>query len=179
MNESKPTPARKATLGAIAIALTFIVLYAATMLPTGRLAAYFLASVFVAGVTCENMPLTAFIAYIGTSALAFMILPDKFALLPYIGFLGWYGVVKYLLERKLKGVVLWAAKFLVFNASAVVLVLVYRQLISILFTFPVQLPLWIVILILEGAFICYDVLYSMVANFYFHSIRSRILQNKK
>ena len=89
---------QKLTLGAMICALTLLCLYAVTILPVGRIALYFLSSVFIYALTCERAYLSALTSFMATSALAFLLLPEKTSFYAYVGLLGHYGIFKIVID---------------------------------------------------------------------------------
>ena len=61
--EKRMPPARRAALGGVVTALTVASLYLAAMLPAGRAAWYFVASLLVAALLCEGEPLLATLCF--------------------------------------------------------------------------------------------------------------------
>ena len=95
----KLSPAKQITLSAMCIALTVLSLYAAAVLPTMRIACYFLSSVFVYILCAEQAYLSAFLVYAASVALGLLLLPSKAALIPYALLLGHYGIFKTFLDE--------------------------------------------------------------------------------
>lgn len=75
-------------------ALGVLCLYAAAVLPTGRVALYFLASLFVYVPAAESAYLGAVGVYLATGVLSLLILPSRAAAAPYIVLLGHFGIFK-------------------------------------------------------------------------------------
>ena len=70
------SPAKKLTIGAMVCALTLLFLYAATVLPTMRIACYFLSAIFVYALSYEGAYASAILSFLATAALAFFLLPN-------------------------------------------------------------------------------------------------------
>lgn len=177
---SRITAAQKLTLGAMTTALTLLALYAASMLPTGRVACYFLSSVFVYTLCSERAYLSAFAAFLATAILAFFILPDRTALLPYVFLLGHYGIVKTWLECTLKDqVIIWVLKLFYCNIFTGLGIFSAIRLLNvdILALLP-QLADWLLVLLAEVAFVTYDVIFTVAARLYDARIRRAILPRR-
>ena len=86
--------AKLISLGAMCTALGVLCLYAAAVLPTGRVALYFLASLFVYVPAAEGAYLGAVGVYLATGVLSLLILPSRAAAAPYIVLLGHFGIFK-------------------------------------------------------------------------------------
>ncbi|MDK2800594.1 MAG: hypothetical protein PWQ70_2213 [Clostridiales bacterium] len=141
----------------------------ASILPTNRLSFYALSSMFVLAMVIEFGATSAAITYLSTTLLALFIIPDKLMIIPYFLFFGYYGIVKYFIE-KLNNIVLeWVIKILVFNASMYV---VYLIAINILFeNIDTRFPIWITVLLGQIAFIVYDYGYSIATGYYKNRLR--------
>ena len=87
------------TLGGILTALTAIVLYLTIVIPTNTLALLTLASVMVPIALMRTNLKTAWVVYIASTLVAFLLIPSNTALM-YCLFFGCYGIVKYFIERK-------------------------------------------------------------------------------
>ena len=90
----KLSGAKLISLGAMCTALGVLCLYAAAVLPTGRVALYFLASLFVYVPAAESAYLGAVGVYLATGVLSLLILPSRAAAVPYIVLLGHFGIFK-------------------------------------------------------------------------------------
>ena len=86
--------AKLISIGAMCTALGVLCLYAAAVLPTGRVALYFLASLFVYVPAAEGAYLGAVGVYLATGVLSLLILPSRAAAVPYIVLLGHFGIFK-------------------------------------------------------------------------------------
>ena len=84
----------RVSLTAMFAALTLITLYLAAILPTGRLAFYFISSIFVSALLVERQPLMAFCLYVAVSGLGLLIVPNLSMVLPYALLFGHYGIGK-------------------------------------------------------------------------------------
>ena len=154
---------KQVALGAMCIALTVLCLYAASVLPTMRIACYFLSSVFVYVLCAEQAYMTALLIFAASGGICFLLVPDKTALLPYVFLLGHFGIFRSFLSVHLKDPV---ASLLVrllycnlFFALALLLaVFVLRFDITQL---ELPLPLWAVVPILQAVFLAFDLLYNV------------------
>jgi uncharacterized membrane protein len=162
----------KTALGGILLALTVLVLYAESLAPAGRLSLFALSSFFVSIIIMETGLKAGWLFYIGTSLLSFFIVPDKLGLLPYFMFFGLYGLIKCYAEKTKNRTGEYLLKLIFFNLN---LALAYF-LASALFMAQVRikLSLWLVIPILETAFIVYDYVYSIFIQVYRDRIRKAL-----
>ena len=180
MTMLKLSPTKQITLGAMCIALTVLSLYAAAVLPTMRIACWFISSVFVYILCAEQAYFSALLVYAASTALAFLILPSRMALIPYAFLLGHYGIFKTFLDERLGdrfvGSLLKLLYCNLFFALAVLLaVFVMKYDLSAL-TLPV--PLWAVVPLLQIAFLLYDFLYFTCQKFYLAHIRNAVIPRR-
>lgn len=168
------------TLGAMVIALTLLSLYAAAALPAGNLAFYFLSSVFIYVLTSEKAYLSAFVCFIATSALAFLILPDKTTVFYYVILIGHYGILYTFVDSHVNSKFFRIMCRLLY-CDIFALIGVYL-LQNVLFLGPVALPgwlpIWLAVLIGQAAFIAVDFLYRVCIQIYQSRIRSSMIPRR-
>ncbi|MGI6528040.1 MAG: hypothetical protein ACOX25_11880 [Caldicoprobacterales bacterium] len=167
--DNKPSRSKAIALSGIFLALTVLVLYAESLVPTGRLSLYALSSLFVSVIVIEAGIQAGWLFYLGSSLLAFIAVPDKLGLFPYYTFFGLYGIIKYYTEKAAGRVAEYLMKYAFFNLSLVLTWLLARAVL--LGNLEVKLPLWIVIIGLESAFIIYDLVYTLFIQTYRERIR--------
>lgn len=172
---------KQITLGAMVVSLTVLMLYAASVLPTGKLACYFTASLFVYTLAREGVYLTAVLAYIASSLLAFMLIPDKLSLLPFFALLGHFGIYKafaiaHIRDRFIRFVtyLIYCTAFTAFGALAAFYLLDF----NILQNLPFGLSLYMALLLLEAVFALYVALFHICRRFYENRIRSSLIPRK-
>lgn len=160
--------ARSLSYAALMTALSFVFLSLASFSPTGKLACYAIATVFLAAVVIESGILSAFLCYMSVSLLAVFLLPNKTFCLPYILFLGYYPIVKSLLEKKISSpAVCLGTKLLCGNAAFFVLWGIGKLFLnSSAFTGSFFL-LWCGANVL---FVIYDIVFSQLIAFYLKTI---------
>lgn len=141
-------------------ALNVLCLYAASALPVGRIPFLFLASVFICILTSEKAYLSALIAYAASGILAYWFVPDKLPALAYIMLLGHYGITRAALKRMQSRLLPALIKLFycdIFAAAGLYLLyVVFAQSLPL----PAAIPVWVLVLVAQVAFILYDVLYG-------------------
>ncbi len=164
------------SLGAMCTALGVLCLYAAAVLPTGRAALYFMASLLVYVPAAEGAYLGAAAVYAATGALSLLLLPNRAAAAPYILLLGHYGIFKTWFDSVMPDrVVQSAVKVLYCDAFAVLSAFAAIRLFGLDMTeLSLRLPVWAVILAMQAAFFAYDKLYWVCQRFYDERIRPHI-----
>jgi len=160
---------KRIALNGILGAFAVICLVLATVLPTNRIALYALSSFFVAVSIIESGVKSGWIFYTATSMLAFILVPNKLGVIPYVIFFGIYGIVKFYIEKLDKIVPEYVIKFVFFNICAGIAALTARQLFSINLT--VAPPWWVIVIALEIIFFMYDFVYTLFIRYYEEKLR--------
>ena len=163
------------------VALTVLALYAASVLPSGKLACYFLASLFVYALSFEGAYTAAFLSYVASSLLAFLLIPDKLSLLPFFALLGHFGIFKAFAQAHMRDRFIRFVAYLIYctvftgiGALGAFYLLGFNLLESI----PFGLPVYLAILILEAMFAAYAALFLVCQRFYENRIRNSLLSKK-
>ena len=168
--------AHRVSLTAMFAAMSLLFLYLAAVLPTMRLAMFFLSSIFIMGLILEEEIGLAFLMYIAVSALGLLfLLPHIVYVLPYVIFFGHYGIGKYYIETRIKDkVVGYIIKLLYYNVA---LVLIYLLAQAALKEMLDALPIWALLLFAEAAFVIFDYLFTKVTAYYFNNIRRYLMKD--
>lgn len=164
----------------MAVALTVLSLFSASVLPWSKIACCFLSSVFVYVLATEGLYTFALLSYLASAALAYLLLPDKSPCYAYIALLGHYGIFKTFIDRKMKDKVLRFI-FKLMYCNAFTLISIFLVCFIMKMDLSVMLPdwkLWIILAALQAAFIGFDLLYSLCCRFYDTVIRNAILPRR-
>ncbi len=164
------------TIGAMCTALSVLCLYAAAVLPSGKVTLYFIASLFVYVPAAEGAYLDAVTVYIATSLIALLILPTQSAAVPYAVLLGHFGIFKTWFDSVMPDrVVQSAVKVLYCDLFMALGVFIGIKLFNLnLADKTLTVPVWAVVLLTQAAFFAYDKLYWMCQRIYDERIRSYI-----
>ena len=167
MNKSK-----QISFGAMITILSIILMYMTSFVPTAKIFLVSLSSFLTAVLIIEVGVSTALLSFLSTSILGIILIPNKLLLIPYITFLGYYGVIKLYIERLDKLILEWIINIVIFNAA---LYINYILLISV-FSEKLKLPFSIILVILglQILFIIYDYTFSMFIQYYRDRIRRYI-----
>lgn len=160
---------RNVSVTSLLIALTVVLLYLASLIPSARIAAAAVAGLMTAAAVIECGILSAVACFACSSILAILLLPLKSVALLYILFFGHYPIIKSLIERLDKRALEWVIKLVVFNAS---LTLVYF-LWKLGFMPDIDLEAWIISLLYAAGnfiFVLYDIAFSALAGQYIERI---------
>ncbi len=170
--KSNSLDTKKIALNGILGALAVICLLLATILPTNRLSFYALSSFFIAISIIESGARAGWGFYLASCLLALIIVPDKLGIVPYAIFFGPYGLVKYYIEKLDKIIIEYILKFIYFNISAGIAVLAVSRLFG--FEMSLKLPWWLLIIALEIVFFIYDIVYTLIINYYREKLKPRL-----
>lgn len=170
--KSNSRDVRKIALSGILMALTVIVLYAATVVPTNRLSLYAISSFFVSVVVMEYGAKSGWLFFAATGLLALAVVPAKLELIPYFIFFGVYGIIKYYIESLNRLALEYGLKLLFFNVSIGAAALLVKEFF--LSSIKTDFPWLIVILAGEVVFIVYDYAYTLIIRYYREKIRKHI-----
>lgn len=164
MGERQKSSASKVATGGLLLALTVIFIYLGSVLPTGRLSLYALSSFTVSIIIIEFKAGYGWIFYAATCLLAFILVPDKTAVVPYAAFFGIYGIMKYYIEKIREKWFGYALKMIFFNLAAAAAILFIRGFLLQEIGFDLQL--WLIVVLLEVIFVIYDIIYSSFIKLY-------------
>jgi hypothetical protein len=162
----------KIALGGICLALTIIFMFAGSIVPGVELTLFALSSFFTAIMIIETGLSGGVIFYLAASILGFIIAPDKLAIVPYIGLFGYYGIVKFLIEKVHSATLQISFKVIFFAAVLTAGVIGFKELLMS----AVDLPDVSGILIILGGILMmmlYDYIYTLVINYYFRRIKNK------
>ena len=162
---------RAVTLSAMLSALCVVLLFIASVFPTGQLGLVAAASLFVAAAVIEIGIGSGVSVFIISSILGMLIVPNKTAALLFVMFFGYYPVIKELSGRVRGIAIQWMIKLIVFNASLTLTFFMIKELF-IAFT---SRPLGMALLYAAGnaVFILFDYGYSKLILFYKERIHKR------
>jgi hypothetical protein len=179
--------AHRVSLTAMFASMSLLFLYLASVLPTARLAMYFLSSVFIMGLILEEEIGLAFLMYVAVSLMGLLLMPGGLVfMLPYALFFGHYGIGKYYLEMRIKDkIIRYILKLLYYNVALALMYLLVSVTVTgtldaldaTVGTALASLPIWALIPILEVAFVLYDYLFTKVVAYYFNNIRRFLMKD--
>jgi len=168
----------KIALGGICLALTIIFMFAGSIVPGIELTLFALSSFFTAVMILETGLGGGVIFYLAAVILGFILAPDKLAIIPYIGLFGYYGIVKYLIEKANSAALQIGLKVIFFGAVLAVGVIGFKEVLMS----AVDLPDVSGVLLVLGGIIMmmvYDYIYTMVINFYLRRFKGKGIDDFK
>ena len=169
----KRTDTTKLAVSALCLALTVAALVGASLIPGTEMTFYAIAGLFSGVVIMENGLKGGALVYVGALILSFILVPNKFAILPYGLFFGLYGFVKYFTEKISAAwaqIVVQIVFFGVISAASL-------KFFKGLFLGNIELPdMPMAIIIIGGVimFLLYDYIFTLAVNIY----RKRIQREK-
>ena len=169
--------AHRVSLTAMFASMSLLFLYLASVLPSGRIAMFFLSSVFVMGLVLEEEIGLAFLMFATVSLVSLLLMPNQLRVIPYVLFFGHYGIGKYYIETRFKDkIVRYIIKLLYYNVA---LVLMYLLATEVLFedVLSLDIPFWLIIILAELAFAVYDFAFTKVTGYYFNNIRRKLMKD--
>ena len=160
-------------MGGIFLALTLIFLFAASFVPGVELTLFACASFFTAFMLLETGAGGAVLLYAAASILGFFLLPNKLAIIPYVFLFGYYGILKYYIEKLHSAAAQIACKAILFAGLLTAGLLGFKAILASSVTLP-DYPM--AILIAGGTLLMmlYDFIYTYVINFYCARIKSHM-----
>lgn len=168
MNKSKDM-----SLGAMITVLSIILLYMTTVILTTRIFLVSLSSFLIAILIIEVGVRTALLSFVATSLLSIVLVPNKILLIPYISFLGYYGIIKSYIESLDNIFLEWIIKLIVFNIASILNYLFLTNVIGI--NLKVPFSIGFLIIVLQVLFVIYDYVFSMFISYYNTKLRKYIL----
>ena len=156
---------RYITVTAMLTALTVVLLYISSIIPTGRIGMSAIAGLIAAAAVIECGVSAGVACFVTSSILALVLLPQKSTAILYLLFFGYYPILKSLFERQKKRAVEWTLKIVLLNAALTVSYLLWRYG----FLPDISFGAWQIILIYIFAnigFIIYDMGFSRLAFYY-------------
>ncbi len=171
----------RVSLTAMFASMSLLFLYLASVLPSGRIAMFFLSSIFVMGLVLEEEIGLAFLMFAAVSLLSLPLLPNPYLVIPYVLFFGHYGIGKFYIETHFRDkVVRYIIKLLYYNVALVLIYLLIdladEDLLDTLISFD-KIAIWILIPLAELAFVVYDYAFTKVTGYYFNNIRRKLMKD--
>lgn len=172
----------KVSMGGVVAALCLVLMLLTSVIPFGTYAFPAFAGILLVLLVFNLGYPYAFAVYIITAVLSFLLVADKEAALLFAVFLGYYPIVKGLIERLKSKVWQYVIKLLLFNATMIGAFYIGTSLLSIpkesFNIFGVYLP-WLFLIIGNGVFIVYDLCITRLVTIYLIKWHNRLNKNTK
>ena len=178
MEKKKLPLSRRLSLGAMVAALTLLFLYASEVLTGFRFLCAALSGFFMVVLVQEDLFGTAWLSFLVVTLLGFLLCPDRMSWFMYVALIGHYGIVRRFFQ-----------KFITVPAVRSLFTVLYCNLgaalglwaiytiagVDVLKMLP-DIPVVVLILIVEAVFFLLDVLFEAAANMYQQRVRRFRLQ---
>ena len=178
MEKKKLPLSRRLSLGAMAAALSLLFLYASEVLTGFRFLCAALSGFFIVVLTQEDLFGTAWLCFFTVATLGFVLCPDRMSWFLYVTLIGHYGIVRRFFQ-----------KFITVPSIRSIFTVLYCNLgtamglwaiyavagVDVLKMIP-DIPIVVLILIVEAVFFLLDILFEIAANLYQKRIRRFLLR---
>lgn len=156
--------------GGIIVALSVLSLYCTSLIPSNTITFLTIASYFIPICIIRSNVKNSILVYLATIALSFFIVPTTYVVM-YALFFGIYGIVKYFIERLNNITLELILKFVYFNISLFVVILILKYIVG---SFVIKIPFWLLILLAQPFFFIYDYALTLLISFYIKKIHFKI-----
>ena len=165
-------------LGGICLALTVIFMFAGSIVPGIELTLFAVSSLFTAVMIMESGVKGGVIMYGAAVLLGLVLIPNKLALIPYAFFFGYYGILKYFVEKLHSGILQIIIKAAFFAAVLCIGLIGFKELLLGSIHLPAY-PVWLLIIAGILMLLVYDYIYTLLINFYLKRVKNRGADNIK
>lgn len=172
----------KVSLGGVIGALSLVLMLTTSIIPFGTYAFPAFAGMLLICIVFEMGYSWAFLVYTVVSLMSLILLSDKEAALYYVIFLGFYPVLKGLIEKIGNKVLQYIVKILIFNVCIISAFYISIFLLSIpkesFNIFGIYLP-WVFLILGNITFVLYDMCVTRIVTLYILKFRKFIVKNNK
>lgn len=168
----------KIAIGGIVSALSLVVMLLSAVFPFAEYTCPALAGILLIALVLEFNKRTAFLAFVAIGVLALFIVPNKEAVALFIGFLGYYPILKSKLEQPKSRVLEWVLKVGIFNIAVLIsyFVVIYlfgmTQVLDDMQQFA-QYGVLILLGLANVAFVVYDFALTQLIALYLQRIKPK------
>ena len=178
MEKKKLSLSRRVSLGAMVAALTLLFLYASEVLTGFRFLCAALSGFFIVILAQEDLFGTAWLCFLAVSILGFILCPDRMSWFLYVTLIGHYGIVRRFFQKYIT-VPPVRSVFMVLYCNlgtALGLWAIYTVAgVNVLDMLP-DIPIVVLVLIVEAAFFLLDILFEAATNLYLKNVRRFLLR---
>lgn len=165
----KNLKAKDLALGGILTSLTIIVLFINILIPINTFAILTISSCFVPIAIIRSNVRVGIFVYIASSIIGFFLVPLDI-MIPFILYFGIYGLVKFYIE-KLRNMPLEILLKLSF--SNIMLILGYILFTKFIAPINLNIPIWILIILAQIAFLIFDYALTLIITFYISKFHNK------
>ena len=178
MEQKKLSLSRRLSLGAMVAALTLLFLYASEVLTGFRFLCAALSGFFIVILVQEELFGTAWLCFLAVSILGFLLCPDRRSWFLYVALIGHYGIVRQFFRKYITVPVVRSIFTVLYCnlGTALGLWAMYKVAgVNVLDLLP-DIPVVVLILIVEAVFFLLDVLFEAASNMYAKKVRRFLLR---
>ncbi len=178
MERKQLSLSRRLSLGAMAAALTLLFLYASEVLTGFRFLCAALSGFFIVVLVQEELFGTAWLCFLAVSIMGFILCPDRMSWFMYVALIGHYGIVRQFFRKYITVPAVRSLFTVLYCNLGTVLGLwaMYTVAgVNVLTMLP-DIPIVVLILIVEAVFFLLDVLFEAASNMYAKKVRRFLLK---
>lgn len=166
----------KIALGGIIAALSVVLMFLTGLIPFLTYALPAVAGVLLTLTVIEINKKWSFFIFAAISILSLLVVPDKEAAMMYVGFFGYYPIIKSVLECKLPKALEWVLKLVIFNAAVILSYCIIIYVFGIPLDELQEYGKYSLLILLGGAnivFLLYDYCLTKMIDLYLSKWQSR------
>lgn len=179
MKKKGLTASYKIALGGVFAALAIVSMVISNIVPIAIYACPALAGIMLIPIVIEISKGWAVCVYAAVSLLSIFLIADKEAALCFVAFFGFYPILKAVFEQRLKPMLCWIFKILLFSVCMSVVFFLSVYVLGIpkesYTIFGVYLP-WVFLIIGIFVFVVYDIALSRLITAYVNIWRKKLLK---
>lgn len=169
---------KQIALGGIIAGLSLVCMMLSAVFPMAEYACPALAGIFLVALVIEFNKKTATIAYVAVGLLSLIILANKESAILFIGFLGYYPIIKSVFEQRRSRAVEMLLKFGLFNMAVILSYFVMVNLLGMaIFTENMgnfyYIALFGLLAVANVTFFIYDIALTRLISMYITKIKPR------
>ena len=157
-------------LGGILVALSVLLLYCTSLIPSNTITFLTIASSFIPICMIRSNVKNSILVYLATIIISYFIVPITYVVM-YALFFGVYGIVKYFIELLCNITLELILKFVYFNISLFAIILILKYIVG---SFVIKIPFWLLIVLAQPFFFIYTYALTLLISLYMKKIHFKI-----
>lgn len=168
-------------MGGVSSALCLLCMFLTGVFPFATFALPAIAGMILISVVVENGYKVATTVYAAVSILSVFIVPDREAAMMFIGFFGYYSIIKGKIDKLKFKLIKLIVKFAIFNTAVIVvytIIIYFFGMTDIIEEIPAFGEYSLLVMLLMGnvVFVVYDIALTRVATAYIYWFRPKFLR---
>ena len=159
----------KIALGGVIAALSVVLMMTSGVITSLGYTVPMIAGLLLMVLVMEFGTRFTFLVYIAVSIISIFILGNKESAILYISFFGYYPIIKSIFEKKLKKILCWVCKYIVFNIAMCAFYFITSKILMISYDDVEFLGKYSLLLLLAAGnilFLMYDILLTRLITIY-------------